>query len=54
MQATFLQKVILTLIAAFFASCLVEFYKNVIQGADNDLNGAWRTKPSAAAATPHR
>ena len=48
MQATFLQKVILTLVAAFFASCLVWFYKNIIQKGDEDINKNWRI-PAATA-----
>jgi preprotein translocase subunit SecG len=49
MHGTFLQKVVLTLVAAFFASCLVWFYKNIIQRADNDINRDWRTTPAATA-----
>lgn len=49
MHGTFLQKVILTLIAALFASGLVEFYKNIIQRADEDINKNWRVTPSATA-----
>jgi len=48
MQATFFQKVILTLVAAFFASCLVWFYKNIIQKGDEDINKNWRI-PAATA-----
>jgi hypothetical protein len=49
MYGTFLQKVILTMIAALFASFLIEFYKNIIQRADNDINRDWRTTPAATA-----
>jgi preprotein translocase subunit SecG len=52
MQATFVQKVILTLVAAFFASCLVWFYKNIIQKGDDDINKNWRIPPPAATAHP--
>jgi len=49
MHGTFLQRVILTLIIALFASLFVEFYKNIIQRADNDINRDWRTTPAASA-----
>jgi preprotein translocase subunit SecG len=52
MHATFIQKVILTLIVAFFASCLVWFYKNIIQKGDDDINKNWRIPPPAATAHP--
>ncbi len=45
MQGTFIQKVILTLVAAFFASCLVWFYKNIIQKGDEEINKNWRNPP---------
>jgi len=48
MQATFIQKVILTIVAAFFASCLVWFYKNIIQKGNEDINVNWRI-PAATA-----
>ncbi|HEX4083953.1 MAG TPA: hypothetical protein VHY22_03500 [Chthoniobacteraceae bacterium] len=43
MHGTFLQRVILTLFFALCAAGLIEFYKNVIQRADNDINRDWRT-----------
>ena len=44
MQNTFLQKVILTVIAGFLAASLIEFYKNFIQGADDALNAGYRNR----------
>jgi len=49
MHGTFLQKVVLTLVFALCTSLLIEFYKNVIQRADNDINRDWRTTPAASA-----
>jgi len=51
MQGTCLQKVIIVMIAALFASGLIEFYKNFIQRADREINQDWRPHP-AASATP--
>ena len=36
----------LTLIVAFFAACLIWFYKNIIQKADEEINRNWRTNTS--------
>ena len=44
MHGTFLQKVMLTMILALLTSGLIEFYKNVIQRADNEINRDWRTE----------
>jgi hypothetical protein len=49
MYGTFPQKVVLTIIAALLASGVIEFYKNFIQRADNDINRDWRTTPAASA-----
>ncbi len=38
------------MVAALVASGFVEFYKNIIQRADNDINRDWRTTPAATAA----
>jgi hypothetical protein len=45
MSMTFLQKIALTIVAAFAFACLIEFYKQFVQGADDAINGAYR--PSA-------
>jgi hypothetical protein len=44
MHATFFQKIILTLIAGFFAACLVEFYKNIIIAGDQSVNGGFNNR----------
>jgi len=49
MHGTFLQKVLLTMLVALLASGFVEFYKNIIQRADNDINRDWRPTPAASA-----
>ena len=49
MHATFLQKVILALVAAFFASCLIWFYKNIVQQGERDVNENWRITPTPTA-----
>lgn len=38
MHATFIQKVILCMIAGFFAACLVQWGKVFVEGADDALN----------------
>jgi hypothetical protein len=42
MHSTFFQKVILCMIAGFFAACLFMWGKVFIQGADDALNGDYR------------
>ena len=42
-QMTFFHKVILTLVAAACTAGMIEFYRNMIQGADDALNGAYRS-----------
>lgn len=44
MQATFMQKVMLTLIAAFFTACLCEFYMKFVDGADDALNAGYKNR----------
>jgi hypothetical protein len=46
MHATFFQKVLLTMFAAFAFACLIEFYKNFIIGADQAINGGYNNKYS--------
>jgi hypothetical protein len=52
MHGTFLQKVVLTLVLALFTSGLIEFYKNFVQRADNEINRDWHNTPAPAAAHP--
>ena len=48
MQGTFLQKVVLCMIAGFLAACLVEWGKVFVSGADDALNKSYKH-----AAPPH-
>ena len=41
-QMTFFHKVILVLVAAACTAGMIEFYRNMVQGADDALNGAYR------------
>ena len=47
MQTTFLQKVILTMIAAALAAGLVMFYRDVIEAGNNAVNKDWKTEMNA-------
>ena len=42
MRSTFMQKVSLCMIAAFFAACLIQWGKVFVIGADDALNGDYR------------
>ena len=47
MHATFLQKVILCMIAGFFAACLIQWGKVFVEGADDALNKGYKhTSPA--------
>jgi hypothetical protein len=52
MQATFMQKVILCMIAAFFAAGLFEWGKLFVEGADDALNKGYQHR--SAENGPHR
>jgi hypothetical protein len=42
MRATFLQKVILCMIAGFLAACLLQWGKMFVTGADDALNKGYK------------
>lgn len=42
MHATFFQKVIICMIAGFFAACLLQWGKIFVTGADDALNGGYK------------
>ena len=47
MHATFLQKIIICMIAGFLAAALIEWGKVFVQGADDALNKGYKhTAPS--------
>jgi len=53
MQNTFFQKIILVIvISALAAGFYVFFYENIVVGADQSLNGAYKKTPAAAHPTP--
>jgi hypothetical protein len=43
-QVSFSHKIILVLLAAACTAGMIEFYRNMVQGADDALNGAYRAK----------
>ena len=47
MQATFIQKVIICMVAAFLAAALIEWGKVFVTGADDALNGSYKHDSSA-------
>ncbi len=42
MRATFVQKVLICMVAAFFAACLIQWGKMFVEGADDALNGDYK------------
>lgn len=55
MQQTFLQKLMLTVIAgALAAGVYVFFYEKIVVAGDESLNGAYRNTKPAAHSTPRR
>jgi hypothetical protein len=49
MRSTFLQKVIICIIAAFFAASLIQWGKVFVEGADDALNGGYKKDAEALA-----
>jgi len=41
MHATFIQKVIICMVAGFAAACLIQWAKVFVEGADKALNGGY-------------
>ena len=54
MHATFYQKMIICMIAAFFAACLIEWGRIFVEGADDALNGDYKRRAQAARPGPRR
>jgi hypothetical protein len=42
MHSTFIQKVLICLMAAFFTACLIQWGKVFVNGADDALNGDYK------------
>jgi len=51
-QATFIQKVLICMIAAFFAACLIQWGKVFVTGADDALNGSYKKDRDQVLAHP--
>ena len=47
MHSTFIQKVMICMIAAFFAACLIQWAKVFVEGADDALNAGYKRDASA-------
>ncbi len=48
MRSTFLQKVMICMIAGFFAACLIQWGKVFVEGADDSLNAGYRKEDVSA------
>ncbi len=42
MRATFIHKVLICMIAGFFAACLIQWGVVFVEGADDALNGTYK------------
>jgi hypothetical protein len=42
MRSTFFQKLLICIIAGFFAACLIQWGKVFVEGADDALNGDYK------------
>ena len=47
MHSTFIQKVLICMVAGFFAACLIQWGKIFVEGADDALNGGYKTDEPA-------
>ena len=47
MHSTFIQKVMICMIAAFFTACLIQWAKVFVEGADDALNAGYKRDESA-------
>ncbi|MEO8439823.1 MAG: hypothetical protein ABI540_06320 [Spartobacteria bacterium] len=52
MHSTFFQKVIICMIAGFFAACLIQWGKVFVEGADESLNSGYKRDASSLVAQP--
>lgn len=52
MQSTFLQRVIICMVLAFFAACLIQWGKVFVEGADDALNSGYKKDASALVGHP--
>jgi hypothetical protein len=49
MRSTFLQKIMICMIAAFFTACLIQWGKVFVEGADDALNSGYKKDASELA-----
>ena len=42
MRSTFFQKILICMLAGFFAACLIQWGKVFVEGADDALNGDYK------------
>ena len=47
MHATFIQKVIICMVAGFLAACLIQWGKVFVEGADDSLNKGYKHRSPA-------
>lgn len=52
MHSTFFQKVIICMVIAFFAACLIQWGKVFVEGADDALNAGYKKDASSLAGHP--
>ena len=52
MHSTFLQKVLICMIAAFFAACLIQWGKIFVEGADDALNAGYNKRDASSLTGP--
>ncbi len=52
MHSTFLQRVIICMVIAFFAACLIQWGKVFVEGADDALNAGYKKDASSLAGHP--
>lgn len=42
MRSTFIQKILICMMASFFAACLIQWGVVFVEGADDALNGSYK------------
>ena len=52
MRSTFLQKVLICMIVAFFAACLIQWGKIFVEGADDALNAGYNKRDASSLTGP--
>ena len=52
MHATFTQKVLICMVAGFFAACFVQWGKIFVEGADDALNKGYNNRSPAVTLKP--